>query len=79
MSRSHDHAAEVNAGIIDSLRAENTRLQVRVGELEIALWSLESVTRSYLRYPLEGEGPGYDAKDVLAYCDEALTVLGEEV
>ncbi|KKM80557.1 hypothetical protein LCGC14_1338640 [marine sediment metagenome] len=33
------------------------------------------MTRSYLRYPLEGEEPGYDAKDVLAYCDEAHTVI----
>ena len=30
MSLSHDHAAEVNAGIIDNLRAENARLQAEV-------------------------------------------------
>ncbi len=40
-----------------------------------ALRRLESVTRSYLQYPLKGEEPGYDAKDVLAYCDEARAAL----
>lgn len=40
-----------------------------------SLQRLESVTRSYLRYPLEGEEPGYSAEDVLAYCDEALAAL----
>ena len=47
----------------------------REGELVAALRRLESVTRSYLQYPLKGEEPGYDAKDVLAYCDEALAAL----
>lgn len=32
MSLSHDHAAEVNANIMDELRAENARLQERVEE-----------------------------------------------
>ena len=52
-------------------------LVAREGELVAALRSLESVTRSYLQYPLKGEEPGYDAKDVLAYCNEALAALGE--
>ena len=30
MSLSHDHAAEVNAGIIDNLKAENARLHAEV-------------------------------------------------
>lgn len=46
-------------------------------ELLAALRRLEVVTRSYLRYPLEGEEPGYDAKDVLAYCDEARAFLAQ--
>lgn len=41
------------------------------------LESLETVARSYLRYPLEGEEPGYDAKDVLVYCDEARAAIEE--
>ena len=49
----------------------------REGELVAALESLETVTRSYLQYPLKGEEPGYDAKDVLAYCDEALAALAQ--
>ena len=43
--------------------------------LPMALINLESVTRSYLRYPLEGKEPGYDAENVLAYCDEARDIL----
>lgn len=37
MSLSHDHAAEVNATIVDNLRAENVRLQEQVGEAEAAV------------------------------------------
>ena len=37
MSLSHDHAAKINANIIDSLRAENARLQKRMVVLEKAL------------------------------------------
>lgn len=40
-----------------------------------ALESLETVARSYLRYPLEGEEPGYSAKDLLAYCIEARAAI----
>ncbi len=52
--------------------------RAREGELVAALDSLEVVTRAYLRYPLKGEEPGWDAKDVLAYCDEARAVLPQE-
>ena len=45
--------------------------QRQLAEAQGTLQRLESVTRSYLRYPLEGEEPGYSAEDVLAYCDEA--------
>ena len=34
MSLSHDHAAEVNANIMDNLRAENARLRERVEEAQ---------------------------------------------
>ncbi len=44
-------------------------------ELLEALESLEIVARSYLRYPLEGEEPGYSAKDVLAYCIGARAAI----
>ncbi len=52
-------------------------LEAEKAVLEGALRSLETVTRSYLRYPLEGEEPGWSAKDVLAYCDEARIVLAD--
>ncbi len=50
---------------------------VAYSEAQGTLQRLESVTRSYLRYPLDGEEPGYSAEDVLAYCDEARAFLGE--
>ncbi len=69
------------AWLVPSLRAAAGRVaesRTRERELVAALRSLETVTRSYLRYPLEGEEPGYDAKDVLAYCDEARSVLPQK-
>lgn len=55
---------------LDRLRAVHKKLLA-------ALERLETVTRSYLRYVIDGEEPGCDAKDVRAYCVEAREAVKE--
>ena len=61
--------------LMEQVERERDGYKALAERREEALRSLESVTRSYLRYPLEGEEPGYDAKDVLAYCKEARAAI----